>query len=212
MDCHYHDAVPAVAPCRDCREPICATCRDDAGTCPGCRLGERIGRKSAESALRGGRGPSRRRARAGAGGTGAAGGEGAAPRYASAAPRVRTIPLGELADVPLETRALVALGYPFWPVAVLALLDPARRPAVRRQALQAIGFNVGLSVLWTALLAIAHVPLLGISAWPLVALLVPVWVVGSILLALSVARGNAPRVPLIAEWLDRHGEEIGAAV
>jgi hypothetical protein len=31
MDCYYHNAVPSVAPCSDCGQPICATCRDGAG-------------------------------------------------------------------------------------------------------------------------------------------------------------------------------------
>ncbi|MBV8721445.1 MAG: hypothetical protein JO277_04790, partial [Candidatus Eremiobacteraeota bacterium] len=34
MDCYFHSNVPSVAACADCRKPICATCRDDAGTCP----------------------------------------------------------------------------------------------------------------------------------------------------------------------------------
>ena len=34
MDCYFHSNVPSVAPCADCNKPICATCRDENGSCP----------------------------------------------------------------------------------------------------------------------------------------------------------------------------------
>ncbi len=47
MDCYYHNAVPSVAVCHDCAQTICATCRDEAGICPGCRLERRLQAASA---------------------------------------------------------------------------------------------------------------------------------------------------------------------
>jgi hypothetical protein len=106
-----------------------------------------------------------------------------------------------------ETRALVALGYPLWPLAALALLDPKRAPYVRRQALQALGLNFGLFALWLGLSAIAQIPFLGISAIPILAVLAPVWVVASVLYGVRVWHGDAVRVPLVSDWLDEHAPD-----
>ncbi len=129
--------------------------------------------------------------------------------YAAPPPRVvATVERrGSLHDVSIETRALLALGYPFWPLAAVALLDQTRSPAIRRQAMQALGLNFGLFALWSVLVAIAHVPLLGISAWPLIALLIPVWLIATIVYAVQVGSGEEPRVPLISDWLDRQDAE-----
>jgi len=56
----------------------------------------------------------------------------------------RVVATTTLANVSGETRVLLALGYVLWPLAALALLDPTRSRAVRRQALQALGLNFGL--------------------------------------------------------------------
>ena len=42
MDCYFHSNVPSVAPCTDCGKPICATCRDERGGCPSCRLAAKV--------------------------------------------------------------------------------------------------------------------------------------------------------------------------
>ena len=42
VDCYFHANVPSVARCTDCEKAICATCRDEAGTCPSCRLAAKI--------------------------------------------------------------------------------------------------------------------------------------------------------------------------
>jgi len=195
VDCYFHNAVPSVALCGDCRHPICATCRDAQGHCPSCRLDDRIRRAgTARPGLRGRVGPSQppppsppppppRQDRR--------------PRYV-----VTAVAPEALANVSVETRALLALGYPFWPLAVLALFDPKRSPAVRRQAYQALGVNFGLFGLWTVLGTIAHIPVLGISAWPLLALLIPVWFVATIVYAVKVIGGEDVRVPFISDYLD----------
>jgi hypothetical protein len=202
VDCYYHNAVPSVAVCTDCRQTICATCRDAQGTCPGCRLKARI---DAASATAGGRlggdvgpsnpppGPPPPRGPSGPFYEGA-------PSYGSSAARVR--PQGALCAVSPETRALLALGYPLWPLAALALLDPKRSPAVRRQATQALAVNFGLFGMWIALEGIWHIPVLGLSAWPLLAAIFPVWFVATIVYAVRAWHGDDVRVPLISDWLD----------
>jgi len=94
--------------------------------------------------------------------------------------RAGSAPQAGTLAVPSETRALVALGYPFWPLAVLALFDPKRDRYVKRQAWQALGFNFGMYAIWFMLHAIAAIPVLGISAWPLLPLIIPVAFVGAL--------------------------------
>ena len=196
MDCYFHNAVPSVAVCHDCMHSICATCRDEHGVCPGCRLERRM--KAAAAArpeLQGKVGPSR---------------PGPEPRRQAPPPpapgyaAVADAPESHhaLANVSFETRALLALGYPFWPLAALALLDSKRSPAVRHQALQALGLNFGLFGLWIGLGAVAQIPILGFSAWPLLALLMPLWLVATIVYAVKVFQGDDVRVPLVTDWLE----------
>ena len=194
MDCYFHNAVPSVAVCHDCSQAICATCRDSVGLCPGCRLERRINKAGApRPGLEGGIGPSRPQPPPRA--------DAPPPSYApSHAPVARTA--AALADVPVETRVLLALGYPFWPLAALALFDAKRSPAVRHQALQALGLNFGLFGLWFGLGAIAGIPILGFSAWPLLAILAPLWLVATTVYAVKVFQGDDVRVPLITDWLD----------
>ncbi len=54
---------------------------------------------------------------------------------------------------PVESRALVALGYPLWPLALISLLDRKQSRSLRRQALQALGFNLGFFGFWGAAVA-----------------------------------------------------------
>jgi len=193
VDCYYHNAVPSVAVCRDCTQTICATCRDDAGTCPGCRLERRLDAAGPRRGLAGERGPQnpppRREARGGR-----------APGRA-------------VATISSETRGLLALGYPLWPLAALALLDPKRSRAVRRQAMQALGLNFGLFGLWIGLEGVGQIPLLGWSAWPLLAVLFPIWMVATVVYGVKVWNGDEVRVPLVSDWLDerearREGHEV----
>ncbi len=193
MDCYYHNAVPSIAVCHDCAHAICATCRDSIGVCPGCRLERRIRQAaSARPGLEGEIGPSRPQP--------------PPPPHAHVPPQPEYAPAaraaGTLATVALETRLLLALGYPFWPLAALALLDAKRSPAVRREALQALGLNFGLFGLWLALGAIAQIPLLGFSAFPLLGMLAPLWLVATIVYAVKVFHGDDVRVPLVTDWLD----------
>jgi uncharacterized membrane protein len=168
------------------------------GLCPGCRLARRIDAANAgRESLTGRVGPSNPPPKAPPPPP-----PNPPPWTAASAPAPR--PTTALAEVSPETRALVALGYPFWPLAALALLDSKRSPAVRRHAVQAIALNFGLTGLWFALYVIVHVPVLGWSAWPLIPLLAPIWVVAVVVYAFKVWHGDDVRVPLVSDWLDEH--------
>ena len=195
MDCFYHNAVPSVAPCRGCRKPVCATCRNENGDCPGCVLAARIDAARQTNQINGGAGPSY--------------GSYAEPPPHRAAysapppepppPQVR--PRAALAVRP-ETRAIVALGYPFWPLALIALLDGRASHFVKRQAWQALGFNLGMYGLGAILSAAAAIPILGLGAWPLLPFVLPVTIVASIVYAFKVWQGDDVDVPIVSEWVD----------
>ncbi|MEA2785697.1 MAG: hypothetical protein QOF71_1801 [Candidatus Eremiobacteraeota bacterium] len=195
MDCFYHNAVPSVAPCRGCSKPVCATCRNESGECPGCVLAARIDAARQTNQINGGVGPSY--------------GSYAEPPPHQAAysapppqpppPQVR--PTAALAVRP-ETRAIVALGYPFWPLAIIALLDSKGSYFVKRQAWQALGFNAGMYGLGTLLTAAAAIPVLGLGAWPLIPFIVPVFIVASIIYGIKVWQGDDVDVPLVSDWVD----------
>ena len=53
---------------------------------------------------------------------------------------------------------------------------------------------------------LAHVPLLGLSAFPLLAALLPVWLVATIVYGAKVWNGDEVRVPLVSDWLDEREE------
>jgi uncharacterized membrane protein len=211
VDCYFHNAVPSVAVCHDCQNSICATCRDEVGLCPGCRLERRINKAAGpREGLPGGIGRSSPHTPP----------PGARPepppQYAPAPPRYAAVCAPSetsLANVSVETRTLLALGYPFWPLAALALLDPKRSPAVRHQALQALGLNFGLFGLWVGLGAIAQIPILGFSAWPMLALLMPIWLVATIIYAVKAFSGDDVRIPLVTDWLEeREAKNAARAV
>jgi uncharacterized membrane protein len=199
VDCFFHSNVPSVARCADCSRSICATCRDEAGSCPSCRLAARIDAAAGpHNELPGGvrRGPGPAGPSAGA----------SAPPPPNAAPAY-TSRSTALATVSPETRALVALGYPIWPLAALALLDPKRTSFVRRQAMQAIGFSFGYYGFSLALGAIAHIPILGMSAWPILPLLIPIYLIAVVVYGWKAWQGEDVRVPLISDWLDQRWPE-----
>ncbi|MGD1065803.1 MAG: DUF4870 domain-containing protein [Vulcanimicrobiaceae bacterium] len=101
-----------------------------------------------------------------------------------------------------ETRAFVALSYPFWPLALLALLDAKGSHFVRRQAWQALGFNFGMYGLGAMLTAISTLPFIGWSAWPLLSFIFPVTVVASVVYAFRVWQGDDVSVPIVSDWVD----------
>jgi len=179
MDCYFHSNVPSMARCVDCNKPICATCRDERGGCPSCRLAAKVEAATATRQQIPGQVP---------------------PRPAPASVRGRVTVAATLD--PVESRALVALGYPLWPLALLSLLDRKQSRRLKRQALQALGFNVGFLGFWGLLSLIAQVPFLGFSAWVLVPLLAPLFLVASVYYGIKTWNGDDVRIPVVSSWLD----------
>ena len=116
-------------------------------------------------------------------------------------PRVTVHTTTALAVRP-ETRALVALSYPFWPLALIALLDAKGSLFVRRQAWQALGFNIGMWGFGSLLGAIASLPIIGFGAWPLLPFIAPIWLVASVVYAFRVFNGDDVNVPVVSDWVD----------
>lgn len=190
MDCYFHSNVPSVAPCSDCGKPICATCRDEAGTCPSCRLAAKMSTAAGTRKAMAGEVPPRSeqfwRQQA--------------QTQAQPAPRARAT-IAEPEDSQ-ESRALVALGYPLWPLALLSLFDRKQSRRLRKHAYQALGFNIGMAAVWGILSLIVGIPILGISAGLLLAFMLPVFVVLSVLYGIKAWHGDDVRVPIISDWLD----------
>ncbi|HLX26854.1 MAG TPA: DUF4870 domain-containing protein [Candidatus Cybelea sp.] len=109
--------------------------------------------------------------------------------------------MSTIAD-PLESRALVALGYPLWPLALLALFDRKQSRLLRKQAFQALGFNLAMLGFGGLLSVVAQVPWLGISASVLLPFLIPVFLVASVYYGIKTWNGEDVRVPIISDWID----------
>lgn len=184
MDCYFHENVPAVAPCADCGKSICATCRDERGSCPSCRLAEKIDATAGPRQPLGGRVPPR-----------------PTPPPPQTQPRATVVTVGEPHD-PIESRALVALGFPLWPLALLGLFDRKQSRYLKKQALQALGFNVGFAAFWGLLSLAAQVPILGLSAGVILPFLIPIFLVASVFFGIKVWHGDEVRVPVISDWID----------
>ena len=180
MDCYFHSNVPSIAPCADCGKRICATCRDEQGTCPSCRLAAKVDAATATRTFIGGQ----------------------VPPQPQPSPVVRG--KAEVAAVgdPVESRALVALGYPLWPLALLAVFDRKQSRYLRRQAFQALGFNLGFAAFWGLLTLLANVPFLGFSAAVLIPFLIPIFLVASVYFGIKTWNGDDVRVPIVTDWLD----------
>jgi uncharacterized membrane protein len=116
------------------------------------------------------------------------------------APQARAT-IAEPSDPP-ETRALVALGYPLWPLALLALFDRKQSRQMRKHAYQALGFNVGMAALYSFLWFMIKIPLLGFSAGVLWAFMLPAFIVLSVYYGIKAWHGDDVRVPIISDWLD----------
>jgi len=195
VDCYFHSNVPSVAACTDCGKPICATCRDVAGTCPSCRLAAKMEAAGATKKAVAGEVPPRSQQWWHAG----------PQQAAQPAPQPRAT-VSELDD-PAESRALVALGYPLFPLAVLSLFDRKQSKRLRKHAYQAIGFNVGMAAVSAALWFLINLPFvgwtpLGWSSALLYGLLLPIWVVLSVYYGIKAWHGYDVHVPIVSDWLD----------
>lgn len=192
MDCYFHANVPSIAPCADCGKAICATCRDERGMCPSCRLAEKIESVTGTRPELKGKVPPRAEAW-----------QAQPPPNAppQPQPRATVTAVREPLD-PVESRALVALGYPLWPLALLGLFDRKQSRYLKRQAMQAIGFNLGFAGFWGLLTLLANVPFLGISAQILIPFLIPIFLVASVFFGVRVWQGEEVRIPILSDWLD----------
>jgi uncharacterized membrane protein len=182
MDCFFHSNVPSIAPCSDCAKPICATCRDENGSCPSCRLAAKVEAATVARQQLGGRVPPR--------------------PQPQPSPAVVTKAEVAVASDPLESRALVALGYPLWPLALLSLLERKQSRYLRLQALQALGFNGGMWGFGGLLALLLNVPFLGFSAAVLLPLLIPLFLVASVYFGIKTWNGDEVRVPIISGWIE----------
>lgn len=189
MDCYFHSNVPSVAPCNDCGKPICATCRDESGTCPSCRLAAKIDSAGTRKTIAGEVPPRSQQWWHQ---------QQQQPQQPAAQVRAE---VAEPMDSP-ESRALVALGYPLWPLALIALFDRKQSRRLRKHAYQALGFNVGMAALYGVLALLSSIPLLGISAGIMLAFILPVFVVLSVFYGIKAWHGDEVRVPIISDWLD----------
>jgi uncharacterized membrane protein len=177
MDCYFHSNVPSVAACIDCRKPICATCRDERGSCPSCRLADKVEAATAARVHLGGQIP---------------------PQPQPAVVRKAEVSVLDSA----ESRALVALGYPLWPLALLSLLDRKQSRYLRRQALQALGFNILILGFGGLLSVLANIPWVGLPASVALPFLIPVFLVASVYYGIKTWNGSDVRVPIVGDWIE----------
>ena len=197
MDCYFHTNVPAVAPCADCKKPICATCRDAQGSCPSCRLAAKMEHASGGRQAVAGEVPPRsqqwwRTPEP--------------PQQPAWQPRATVVAPAD----PAESRALVALGYPLWPLALLSLFDRKQSKMLRKHAFQALGFNVGMAALYAGLWVFLKIPLLNISAAILLAFMVPVFMVLSVYYGIKAWHGDDVRIPIVTDWLEERMPSVNS--
>ncbi len=180
MDCYFHSNVPSIAACGDCRKPICATCRDEDGSCPSCRLAAKVEAATATRVHLGGQVP---------------------PPHPQPAAVVRNAEVATLPDS-VESRALVSLGYPLWPLALLSLLDRKQSRYLRRQALQALGFNVAMFGIGAVMSFLAPYAWVGLAPSVLLPFLVPLFLVASVYYGIKTWNGDDVRVPIVGDWIE----------
>ena len=200
MDCYFHANVPSIAPCADCAKPICATCRDERGSCPSCRLAQKIDDATASRASLGGQVPPRPEYQQ----TYQQQQYQYAPPPPAAQPRA-TVAIPEDA---VESRALIALGYPLWPLALLGLFERKKSRYLQKQALQALGFNVGFAAFGGLMTLAGNIPVLGWSAGFIAMFLLPIFLVASVYFGIKVWQGEEVNVPIIGDWIE---EKLPAA-
>ncbi|MDQ2872140.1 MAG: DUF4870 domain-containing protein [Candidatus Eremiobacteraeota bacterium] len=122
----------------------------------------------------------------------------AQPQAPAAQPRVT---VSEASD-PAESRALVALGFPLAPLALVSLFDRKHSKWLRKQAYQAVGFNLGMAAMYAILLFLINIPLINISATILLVFMLPVYIVLSVYFGIKVWHGDDVNVPIVGDWLE----------
>ena len=199
VDCYFHSNVPSVSKCVDCGKPICATCRDEAGTCPSCRLAAKIDSASGTKKAVAGEVPPRSQQ------WWQQPGQQQYQQYQQPAPQARAT-VAAPTDPP-ESRALVALGYPVWPLALLSLFDRKQSRSLRRHAYQALAFNFGMYGFWALLTFVTKLPFIGDGplGWTsdlVLGIMLPVFIVLSVFYGIRAWHGEEVRIPIVSDWLD----------
>ena len=172
MDCFFHSNVPSVAPCVECGKPICATCRDDRGGCPSCRLAAKVEAATATRQSIAGQVPPR-----------------AAPRTVRGQSAGREHPIRSSREPWLHS--VIRFGRSRFSRSWIASSRAISAP----QALQALGFNVGFAGFGGLLVADREVPFLGFSASDPRAVPRPLFLWPACTTASRVWNGDEVRVP-----------------
>jgi uncharacterized membrane protein len=123
---------------------------------------------------------------------------------ASATAAASTSPVDASAP-PSDDRALAAVCYLLWPIALLMLVLPAHRSKfVRFHVVPAIGVNVLGVALYAAYALAAHLPVIGWQSALMVPFLVPVWFLIDLWLAVRAYGGHTTHVPVAADFAQRY--------
>ena len=194
MSCYYHPKVPTLTVCPDCGHEICSACSVDS-ICPGCRLGRAM-RAASGQALSTEHAPPRNDTY----GTGFQ--RNTAPPEAR--PAAQAVVVSEAGD---EDRALAAVSYPLWPLALGLIAFRGRlSPFVRYHAMQALLVNalgVGAYFVYSAA---ANLPVIGWQSALVLPILLPTWFIINLYLGIRAYGGHVTRVPLAADYAAKYSK------
>jgi len=100
----------------------------------------------------------------------------------------------------------VALGFPLFPLALLALFDRKQSALLRRQAYLALGLNLGVAAMWGLLQLMSNIaiPTIAGSSDIMMALLIPTFLVASVYYGIRTWQGEEVRIPILSDWVDEH--------
>ena len=183
MDCYFPLERPIDrAGARSAGKAICATCRDESGGCPSCRLAAKVEAATAAAAQiwRSSAAAADRK------------GSSCSQAAACTRPPPRS---GRVARARLARLPALAAGAPIAPGSQAV----AR---TRRQAFKAIGFNVGIFAFWGVFSLIAQVPSSGFSAWRARTAALPLFLIASVYFGIKAWNGEDVRIPVMSDWLD----------
>ena len=189
MDCYFHQPFrpsPSAATVASRSARPAAT---KQGLCPSCRLDRESVARSGRPGIIGRSVPRIRRP--------------PQSRRRSASTAARQARATAPCDLSVESRALVALGYPLWPLAPLSLLDRKQSPEVRRQASRRSASTSARRALVFTLGRSSHSRCLDFSALPTSApAAFPLCFVASVVFGVRAWHGDDVHVPVISDWLD----------
>jgi len=94
------------------------------------------------------------------------------------------------------------MGYPLFPLALLSLFDRKHSKRLRKNAYQAIGFNLCMAGLYGMLALLSQIPLLNISANILLLFFTPIFLVLSVYYGIKAWHNGDVHVPIVGDWLE----------